>query len=91
MSKKKTVSLSNGGDVLELSAVAIKPLEGPVSVWTSLPSHYQPPTKAREGELVKSKPQSILAFENVGYVLPKGRCHCIRRNGTQKTILQGAS
>ena len=90
MSEKTASSLDSGDVAVELSAVTISPSEGSIYPSFSPTPHYPPPTKAISN-LVRRKPLSTLAFEDVGYTLPKGRCHCIRRNKGQKTILQGAS
>lgn len=90
MSEKTASSLDSGDVALELSAVTISPSERSIYPSFSPTPHYLPPTKTVRN-LVKRKPLSTLVFENVGYALPKGRCHYIRRNRGQKTILQGAS
>ena len=90
MCEKTSSSLDSGDVAVELSAVTISPSEGSIYPSFSSTPHYLPPTRAISN-LVKRKPLSTLAFEDVGYALPKGRCHCIRRNRGFKTILQGAS
>ena len=81
----QTPDCPGNGDVPELSAVAAFPSEV-----VAYPNSST--SKSRASNLAKRKPLSpTVRFEDVGYSLPEGKCHCIRRNGRLKTILQGVS